>query len=429
MKAKIKKFSQDTFSSLATRNFRLYFIGQSISMAGTFMQGIALAWLVLKMTNSGTALGVAVSLQYLPILLLGPWGGMVADRFSKRALLIMTKSAFGILAFSLGILVLTGIIQVWMIFLLSLATGIISLIDSPAYYAFIPEMVEGHKIKNAITLNASMLNLSRVAGPAVAGILIATTGFAPCFILNGASYIVIIIALSLINKDELHKGSPLPKSKGMIWEGFRHVLSKPILAGTIVMIAIIGTLTYEFPVSLALLAKTSFHGSPSSYAALTGALGLGSVLGGLFHASRKIKGSDTLAIAAFVFGCSVILISLMPTLFLAVGVMVLVGACSIWFATLANSTLQLNSDPQLRGRVMVLWSMSYLGSTAIGGPLIGWVGEHAGPRWSLGVGGLAAIVAAALGIMVMRNQKRSLAAVEVVTLDAEIALSEDKKMI
>lgn len=415
MKSRLKKFSQETFSSLAIRNFRLYFIGQSISMVGTFMQGIALAWLVLKMTNSGTALGVAISLQYMPILLLGPWGGMIADRFSRRTLLVITKSAFGVLAFTLGILVLTGIIQLWMIFLLSLAIGIVSLIDSPAYYAFISELVEGHEIKNAVTLNASMLNLSRVAGPALAGILIATVGFAPCFFLNGVSYIVIIFALALMNKDELHKILPLAKSKGMIWEGFRHVLSKPILASTIVMIAIIGTLTYEFPVSLALIAKTTFHGSAGSYAALTGALGIGSVLGGLVNARRKIKGSNTLAVSAFVFGCSVILMSFMPTLFLAVGVMVLVGVCSIWFTTLANTTLQMNSDPHLRGRVMVLWSMSYLGSTAVGGPLIGWVGEHAGPRWSLGVGGLAAIVAAALGSIIIRNQKRSTAITEALT--------------
>lgn len=417
MKERLKKFSQETFSSLANRNFCLYFIGQSISMTGFFIQGIALAWLVLKMTNSGTALGVAASLQYAPLLLLGPWGGMIADRFSKRTLLIITKSVFGLLAFSLGILVLTGIIQIWMIYFLSLAIGIVSLIDSPAYYAFISELVEGHEVKNAVTLNASMVNLSRVVGPAIAGTLIATVGITPCFLLNGASYIAVIIALFLIDKGELHKVSPLSRSKGMIWEGFRHILSKPILAGTVVMIAIIGTLTYEFPVSLALIAKTTFHGSAASYAALTGALGFGSVFGGLVNARRKIKSSTTLALSAFLFGSSVIFVSLMPTLFWAIGVMVLVGACSIWFATLANTTLQLSSDPQLRGRVMVLWSMSYLGSTTVGGPLIGWVGEHAGPRWSLGVGGLAAIVAAVLGFLIMRSQKHELAATQAETTD------------
>ena len=402
----IKKFGGQTFSSLSNRNFRFYFIGQSVSMIGTFMQGVAQSWLVLELTHSGTALGIAMALQYLPLLIFGPWGGMLADHFPKYRILLFTKSVYGILALILGGMVVTGNVQLWMIYTLILAMGLITIIDSPAAYSFISEMVPEQELKNAVTLNSSMVNLSRVTGPAMAGIVIAIFGLAPCFIFNGLSYIAVIVVLLMMNHEKLRQATPINKIKGQIWEGFRYVFSQPLLLSVAVMIAIIGTFTYEFPVSLALLAKDTFNGNAGSYAVLTAAFGLGSALGGIIHASRKLPGPRVLVISALAFGILVILTALMPQLWLAVVMMAVVGIFSIWFATSASTTLQLGSTPELRGRVMVIWSMFYMGSTAIGGPIIGWIGENFGARWSLASGGIAALVAAGLGAIIISNKKK-----------------------
>lgn len=394
---------KETFSSLKVRNFRLYFIGQAISMSGTFMQGVAQAWLVLEISHSGTALGITVALQFLPMLVFGPWGGTIADRFSKFKILVWTKAAFALLALGLGILVVSGQVQLWMILLFASAVGLINIIDSPAYYAFIPEMVPADKLKNAVNLNGAMVNLSRVIGPAIAAVVIATAGMASCFFLNGISYIFVIGVLLLMDRSKLNISQPVDKTEGQMLDGFRYVASKPVLLATAVMIAIIGTLTYEFPVSLALMAKNAFSSNVSSYAALTAAFGLGSAIGGFLHASRKMTGSRTLLISGLAFGASVIAASISPSLFFAVAMMLIVGLCSIWFATHALTTLQLGSTPELRGRVMVIWSMFYLGSTAVGGPIVGYVGQVAGARWSLAIGGIAAIVAVVIGYVILEK--------------------------
>lgn len=401
----LNSFGDRTFSSLRVRNYRLYFIGQIISTSGTFMQSVAQAWLVLRLTNSGTALGLVAALQNLPILLLAPWGGVIADRFPKRKLLYLTQSAFGILALVLGVFVLTGWVRLWMVYVLALAFGLINVIDNPTRQSFVVEMVGEDQLKNAVTLYSSMVNLARIIGPSIAGILIVTVGLGLCYILNGLSYVAVVTMLFAMQADELRPPPRLERAKGQISAGFRYVSSTPILRDVLIVMAIIGTLTYEFQISLPLLAQFTFHSDATGYAALTAALGLGAVVGGLATASRKTTSFKVLVGAAFLFGLAALLACLMPTLPLAVAAMVLVGVFSIVFSSTGNTTLQLQSDPQMRGRVMALWAIAFLGSTTIGGPVIGFIGQNAGARWGLATGGLAALAAGAYGVAALARRE------------------------
>jgi MFS family permease len=403
MYAALGRFGNDTFSSLRVRNYRLYFTGQAISSTGTFMQSLAQAWLVLKLTNSGTALGFVAALQFIPILFLGPLGGVVADRFSKRKLLFATQTTFGIMALLLGLLVWTGWINLWMVYVFAVCYGLTTTIDNPTRQSFVVEMVGQAELRNAVTLYSSLINLSRVIGPTLAGILIATVALAPCFLINGLSYAAVVIMLMLMHPGELNTPPSVPRAAGQIRAGFRYVLSTPVLRNVLVMLALIGTLTFEFQISLPLIAEFAFHGNAQSYAALTSAMGLGAVAGGLLSASKKKTSPRMLIMAAFLFGITTLFAASMPDLVLAALAMVLVGGCSIYFTSLANSVLQLESDPQMRGRVMAFWSVAFLGSTAIGGPLIGWIAERKDARWGLAVGGFAALAAAAWGFATLRH--------------------------
>jgi MFS family permease len=380
----LRQFGRGTFSSLRIRNYRLYYIGQIISTSGTFMQSIAQAWLVLKLTNSGAALGIVTALQYVPILFLAPYGGVIADRFSKRKILYLTQSLSGILALILGVLVAAGVVTLWMVYFLAFLLGLVSAFDNPTRQTFVMEMVGESELRNAVTLFSSLVNLSRVIGPAIAAVLIAAIGLAPCFILNGISYAAVVIMLALMHADELHVTPPLPQGKGRLREGFRYVISTPLLGYVLLMLTIVGMFTYEFQVTLPILAQFAFHGNASSYAFLTAALGIGAGIGGLFIASLKKTVPYQLIGGAFLFGVTVLGAALMPTLGLSGLILVLVGVCSIYFTSLGNSVLQLESNAQMRGRVMAFWSIAFLGSTTIGGPVVGWFAEVAGPRWGLG---------------------------------------------
>jgi MFS family permease len=393
----LKQYSLDTFSSLKIRNYRLYYTGQVISTSGTFMQLIAQAWLVLKLTDSGTALGMVTALQYLPVLFLGPYGGLIADRFSKRTILCLTQSIAGVLALILGVLVATQWVTLWSVYVLALCLGLVNSVDNPTRQSFVVEIVGEAELKNAVTLYSSLVNFARVIGPAIAAAIIAAFGLAPCFFLNGISYAAVVIMLYRMNPGELKVNPPLARSKGQLRQGFRYVLANPVLRNALLMMAIIGTLTFEFQVSLPLIARFTFNGDASSYALLSSAMGIGAVAGGLFIARQKTVSSGRLVSAALLFGLTVLAAAFMPSMASAVAVLVLVGVASIGFISLGNSLLQLKSDPQMRGRVMSFWSMAFLGSSTIGGPIVGWFGEFIGPRWGLAAGGLAALVAAALG--------------------------------
>ena len=393
----IKQFGYSTFSSLKIWNYRLYFTGQAISLCGTWMQTIAQSWLVLKITDSGMALGLVTALQHLPILLLGPLGGVIADRFPKRKILFFTQSALGFLALILGVLVATDTVQLWMVYVLAFMFGLVNAVDNPTRQTFVIEMVKEEQIGNAVALNSTQVNVARVIGPAVAGVLIATIGLAWCFAVNAVSYIAVLIALFMMRIKDLHPIMPVPRVKGQLREGFRYVASNPLLRDTLIMMAIIGTLSYEFNVILPLFARFTFYGDARTYAALTSAMGLGSVIASLFTANRKKRSPEMLVRAIFLFAISMLLVAIAPNFTIALIAMVLVGALSINVVTLGNVMLQLESAPEMRGRVMALWTVAFLGSTPIGGPIIGWIGEYAGPRWGLAAGGFAALFAAGLG--------------------------------
>ena len=399
----LRKYSHETFSSLYVRNYRLYYIGQIISTSGTFMQSVAQAWLVLKLTNSGTALGITSALQYVPILFLGPYGGVIADRFSKRKILYFTQAISGILALILGGLVATNLVQVWMVYILAFALGMVNVFDNPTRQTFYIELVGTDNLRNAVTLYSTLVNLARIIGPALAAALIASFGLAPCFIINGVSYVAVVIMLAMMRADELIVTPPVPRAKGQIQEGFKYVVSTPVIGSTLVMMALIGTLTYEFQVSLPLIAQFTFHGDASSYALLTAGMGFGAAVGGVFFASRKGIQLSKVISASLLFGLAVLMAAFMPSLLLTGLAMVLVGIASINFSSLGNSILQLESSPQMRGRVMSFWSIAFLGSTTIGGPIVGWFAEAAGARWGLALGGLAALLAAAIGTVTLRN--------------------------
>ncbi len=403
LSASLRHFSQETFSSLHVRNYRLYYIGQIISTSGTFMQSIAQAWLVLKLTNSGTALGIATALQYVPILFLGPYGGVIADRFPKRKILYFTQSLSGLLALILGVLVATGLVKVWMVYVLAFLLGLVTVFDNPTRQTFYIELVGPENLRNAVTLYSTLINLARVIGPAIAAGLIAAFGLAPCFIINGLSYGAVVIMLAMLHPDELLTTPPVPRTKGQLTEGFKYVASTPVLGASLLMMAIIGTLTFEFQVSLPLIAQFTFKGDASSYAFLSASMGVGAAVGGIFFASRKGVQPYKLVGASLLFGLAVLAAAFMPSLWLSGLALVVVGIFSINFSSLGNSTLQLESSPQMRGRVMSLWTVAFLGTTTFGGPIVGWFAELAGARWGLALGGLAAVLAAALGAVTLRN--------------------------
>ncbi|MCC7023610.1 MAG: MFS transporter [Thermomicrobiales bacterium] len=400
---RIRTTGARTFSALGIRNYRLWFVGQGISLSGTWMQTVAQGLLVLQLTGSGTTLGFVTALQALPVLLLGPWGGVVADRFPKRRLLYATQATSGALALTLGGLVAAGAIRLWMIYLLALALGLVKTIDNPTRQAFVLEMVGKDALVNAVSLNSTQVNLARVIGPTFAGVLIATVGLAACFIVDGLSYLAVLAVLVAMRASELRPTPLAPRAAGQLQEGFRYVRSSPIISTTLLMMAIIGLFTYEFSVSLPLFAEHTFGGGPSVYAAMTAAMGLGAVIGGLYTASRPPAQPMRLSYAALFFGCTVLVTAFAPSLLVALILLVAVGFWSIGFTSLGNATIQLESAAAMRGRVMALWTVAFLGSTPIGGPLIGFIGEHAGPREALAVGGIAALVAAFLGARVFRD--------------------------
>jgi MFS family permease len=393
-----RSFGQRTFASLSVRNYRLFFIGQGISQCGSWMQSIAQGLLVLELTGSGTALGLVIALQNLPVLFFGPWGGVMADRFPKRTILYVTQALSGLLALTVGMLVITDLVQLWMLYVLGLMLGFITVFDNPARQTFVREMVGNERLTNAVSLSSMEFNLARVIGPSIAGVLAATVGLGACFIADGLSYIAVLTVLVMMRADELRPAVRVASGKGQLMNGLRYVRTQPVLLNTLIMMAIVGMFTYEFSVMLPLFAEFTFDSGPGAYASMTAAMGAGAVVGGLFAASRRRSTLGMSVASGALFGASVMLTALMPTLHLAVASLLVVGFFSITFTSLANVTLQLSSAPDMQGRVMSLWSMAFLGTTPIGGPVMGTIGEQAGARWALAIGGFAAIVAAGIGL-------------------------------
>ncbi|MDA8279950.1 MAG: MFS transporter [Actinomycetota bacterium] len=407
MTSAVRAAAGRTFSSLRVRNYRYYFAGQSLSLVGTWMQGIAQSWLVFTATHSGAAVGLLVAAQTLPILLLGPVGGTIADRFGKYKILLWTQSLAGVQAAVLAALDLSGHLQLWELFVMAGSLGMINAVDNPTRQTFIGEMVGRAQLSNAVTLNSVMVNVARAIGPAAAGLLIAGVGSGWCFAINAASFGFVVLALKAIRRDELAPAPRLARAPGQLREGFRYVARTPILRNSLIMMAVVGCLTYEFQTSLPLMAGVTFAGSAVTYGFFTAFMGVGAVVGGLVAASRRSRGPMRLVNTSIVFGAVVLLAALAPTPLTEELALLLVGAGSVTFLSLANATLQLESEPAMRGRVMSLWSVAFMGTTPIGGPLVGLVGGTLGARYGLGIGAMAALAAGAFGLATFGRDRRA----------------------
>ncbi len=384
------------FDSLSIRNFRLYLIGQIVSTTGTWMQSIAMAWLVLKLTGSGVDLGFVTAIQFLPVLLLGGFAGILVDRFDKRKILILTQSLFASQALLLYILVSLGVVRVWMVFVLSLYFGLVNAVDPTARQSFVQQMAGPENLQNAVSLNSVTFNASRAFGPAVAGLIIASLGVGPAFGLNALSYIAVIVALVAMRKNEFFPFAKASRSKGQFREGLAYVGKTPTLRLTLIGVLIVGTFAYNFNVSLPLLAKFTFHGGPEALGIMSSFVGLGAVIGGLWVASSVRVSLKRLGVVGLLFAFTMGVASAMPTLTLTLLVLGVMGAFSIAFMSTANSLLQLNSPSQMRGRVMALYSVGFLGSTPIGSPITGWVAQSFGPRYALLMGALSVLIVAVM---------------------------------
>jgi MFS family permease len=394
-----------TFRAMSVRNYRLYFLGQLISTSGTWMQSIAQAWLVFQLTGSGVALGVTTALQFTPMLLAGAWGGVVADRVEKRRMLIGTQAASGLLALVLGAVTAFGVVELWMIYGLALALGAVNAIDNPARRAFVAEMVGTEHLSNAVSLSSAMFTSARVVGPAIAGLVIASFGVSWCFFANGLSYVAAVAAFALMRRDEFFAVSPVPKRKGQLREGLRYAWSTPALRLPLVLTAVIGTLAWNFQVVLPLLAKETFGGDAGTFGTMYALMSVGSVVGALVTAHQARSTQRFLLGAALAFGAVLVLAAIAPTLAIELFALVLVGGAGIAFTAMANGVLQTETAPEMRGRVMALFSVAFLGSTPIGGPIVGWVSEQLGPRAGLWLGAIATLAVTTVAIAAVRRHR------------------------
>jgi len=399
----IRRAGRVTFAALEVPNYRRYFAGQSISLIGTWMQMIAQSWLVLELTNSALDLGFVTALQTVPVLLLGPYGGVVADRVDKRRLMIALQTLMGVQALVLGVLTVTGSITLWEVGVLAALLGLNNAFENPARQSFMLELVGPDQLRNAVSLNSTLVNAARVIGPATAGILIATVGTGVCFLVNGLSFIPVVLTLLTLDVSQLQPTERAERAKGQLRDGLRYVRHTPELAVPLVMMGLAGMLTYEFAVTLPVLDHRVLHGGSTGYGFMTAAMGIGAVAGGLLTAALGRTGLRPLVMAATAFGLLVLSAAFAPTMGLELVVLALVGAASVSFMAVGNSTLQLRAAPEMRGRVMALWFVAFQGSTPIGGPLIGWIISVAGARVGLGVGGVTCLVVALLGYLALRR--------------------------
>lgn len=397
----VRRAVNRTFQSLSVRNFRLYLLGQTVSVTGTWVQTLASAWLVLELTHSGFALGLVTAMSFLPILFLGPVGGLVADRFDKRRILVRTQTAFAVLAAVLAVLVLTDTVQVWQIYLISLAQGVVVSLDNPTRQSFVVEMVGNSDLANAISLNSAVMTGTRVLGPAVAALLIARVGIGWCFAINAISYVAVIGGLLAMRRRDLLRMPRATCRPGGTRRGLRYVWQASELRVPLVIMTVVFAMSFNFSVLFPMLVQGPFHGGAGMLGLVFSAMGVGSLAGALLMAHRARPTGWLLAAGGIAFGVTSIGIGLAPDVTVAVPFLVSAGFTSIVFMITGNATIQLRSADRLRGRVMAIYSMVFLGTTAIGGPISGWVGEHAGPRFALVAGGVVAI---AMGVVASRSK-------------------------
>lgn len=404
---RLRHLTGATFASLHSRNFRLFFIGQTISQVGNWLTLVTQTLLVLSLTNSGTALGLLTAAQFAPVLFLGAFAGLVADRSDKRRLLITTQSLAMLQSFGLAAVAFLDHPPVWAIFAIAFAGGTVTAFDNPARRSFVVEMVPIDQVNNAVSLNSALMTGSRVVGPALAGLLVATTGFAWTFLVDGLSYVAVIVGLIMMRPAELRRAPIVEKAKGQVREGLRYARNHPVLWTPLVMMAVVGTFAFNFSVTLPVFVTRTLHGTDSTFTLLFSALSLGSLFGALAVARRASTSVRFVALASIAFGVSMVLAALAPSQPVAFLLAPFVGMTSIAFMTSSTAIVQTESDPSMRGRVLALQSIVFLGSTPIGGPIVGWVAEHAGARIALLLGAAACLLAGAWGVLVARRAATS----------------------
>ncbi len=394
------------FSSLRVRNFRLFATGQVISNSGTWMQRVAQDWLILELTHgSGTAVGIATGLQFLPLLLFSLWGGMIADRYPKRNILMVTQACMGALALILGTLTITGVVQPWHVYLLAFGLGLATVVDNPTRQSFAVEMVGKKDLTNAIALNSAVFNLARISGPAVAGLVISLVGTPTAFFLNAASYLAVIIGLKMMRPSELIPSERVVRAKGQLREGLAYVRSRPDLLMTLVLVFFVATFGMNFQVTTALMSRVVFHTGAGRFGIASAVFAFGALMGALVAARRIKQGMRLLVITALAFSVLEVGTAFMPTYWLFLVLLVPTGLTVISLSTAANASIQLTTPPEMRGRVMGIYMLVFLGGTPIGSPLTGWVAQEFGTRMALAAGGIISVAATVVvGLLIARRR-------------------------
>jgi MFS family permease len=397
--------ASDTFRSIRVRNFRLFFSGQLISQTGTWLTMITQVLLVLSLTKSGIALGLLTACQFGPVLVLGAWAGAIADRADKRRLLMIVQSLAMLQSVALGVVVLAGWASVPAIFGLAAVQGVLTAFDNPTRRAFVVEMVESEDLANAVSLNSAVMTGSRVVGPAAAGALVLLVGYGWPFIIDAVSYLAVLLGLYMMRPDELFRSAPTLKAKGQVREGLRYIRANRELFVPLAMMAIVGTFAFNFSVTIPLLVEGPLHAGTSTFTWLFSVLSLGSLIGALLTARRTTVTATQLVVSAAAFGLAMFLLAAAPSLGLAFPAGILLGLASIAFMTSSTAIVQVLAGPEYRGRVLAIQSMVFLGSTPIGGPIVGWISDTAGPRVGIVVGGISCLVAAAYGAKALDIQR------------------------
>jgi MFS family permease len=396
----VERLARETFRSLRVRNFRLFFGGQLISQVGNWLTFVAQSLLVLELTDSGVALGALAAAQFGPVLLLGPWAGLVADRSDKRRLLLIVQVVAMVQSFVLAAMVFSGRPPTLAIYAVAVVGGITIAFDNPARRAFVVEMVPTEDMNNAVSLNSAVMTMSRIIGPALAGLLIVTVGFGWCFAIDGVSYVAVLAGLWFMRTEELRPSTPTPKGRHQVREGLRYVRNVPELFVPLAMMGVIGTLSYNFQTVFPLFAIRDLDGSTSTFTVLFSVVSVGALIGALVSARRTSADIRAVAIAAMAYGGALALMAVAPNRVAAIAVAPLLGGASIAFLTASTAIVQIRAAPEMRGRVLALQAMLFLGSTPVGGPVVGWVAEELGARWAIALGATAAFLAGSWGLAV-----------------------------
>ncbi len=414
-------FATTTFASMRVRNFRLFFVGQGLSQIGNWMTLVAQTLLVLHLTDSGVALGVLAAAQFGPVLLLGPWAGLVADRSDKKRLLMLVQSVSMVQSLGLAALVFAGTPPVWAVYALASVGGITIAFDNPARRAFVVEMVDDARVANAVGLNTTMMTASRIVGPAAAGLLVATAGFGWAFLVDGLSYVAVLASLAMIRRSELRPVPQTPKGRGQVREGLRYVRGEPALFVPLVMMAVVGTRAFNFSTVLPLFATRDMGGDDGTYTLLFTVLSVGALVGALIAARRATVTVRTVGWSAVSFGIALFALALAPGMWAAIPVALVVGAASVGFLTSSTAIVQLEAVATMRGRVLALQAMLFLGSTPIGGPVVGWLSEELGARAGILVGAAGTLLAGAWGLAMAARPPAEPTAAEPALLEAGAA--------